>query len=662
MFFRQKKSPSGTVLQLIQSYRNECDQPRQRVIISLGDACIPEQERTLIAQRIDMELKGQRELIESVLTTGQCQWVDRILRQIREKGVRALAEVSCAPKTESRGAAALLVDLDCVEHTQGTPMGTEMLGLKAWEDLHLSQALSEAGLNPAQIRCAQVVVLNRLVEPVSEHALRAWLENASSLPDLLGEIFSGQHVEGRFYRVGDLLYKNASALEAHLRKRQESLFGNRAAIYLYDLTNTYFEGRAAGNPEARRSNSKEKRSDCPLVSLAIAYAADGMPLGHKIFAGNTHDATTFKDILAELNNDWADLRATPQTPLFILDGGIASAANLRLLRAGGYDYLVADKRPSRGAHADAFADESGFEEIPGKGVYVKMQRVTQCHAFPAPPPPEVVLDEPQKDPLTEEQTWEETLLYCRSEARATKETAMLQNARQRLEADLEKLRVRLAKGRLKDPDKANQAIGRLRQRHSGTVAAYEIELLWAPVPIANDSRPKGQPEPTRIATGLVWHLCGDDLSQTLCGHYCLRATRTFAQARDMWELYISLTNAEDGFRCLKTHLGLRPVRHQKAKRVRAHLFISILALHLMAYIKKRLCEAGEPPRDWTTIKILMRSHTYATLSTKLQKQTHHLRKPGNPNLTQKAIYSAMGIDLSTCPKTRFTVPDSAHRT
>ncbi len=126
----------------------------------------------------------------------------------------------------------------------------------------------------------------------------------------------------------------------------------------------------------------------------------------------------------------------------------------------------------------------------------------------------------------------------------------------------------------------------------------------------------------------------------------------------MWSLYTGLTQAEDGFRCLKTDLGLRPVHHQTSERVRAHIFISVLALHLMCYLKKSLEQADAPSRTWTTLKRVLSEHAYVTLSLKTAEATHHLRKLGEPNQEQKAIYKALEINLTECPKTRLRVPQT----
>jgi transposase len=747
MFFRKKTTPSGLVLQLIQSFRNKENKPRQRIIVSLGDAAIPEPDQPLIARRVEHLLSGQKELVPNELSPAQVHWVDRILRQIQLQGVRALNEVldtpvsntpvpvtpaarPATPKPAPDGKTLPVTTLDKIEHSHATSAGPELLGLHAWNALGLSQALVKLGLNDAQIRCAQATVINRMVEPVSEHALGPWLENVSSLPDLLGESFHGKHIEGRFHRVADLLHKNQSALETHLREQQEQLFGRRPTIYLYDLTNTYFEGRAAGNPEAKHGHSKEKRSDCPLVSLALAYSQDGLPLGHKVFAGNQNDATSFPEVLARLQADWKDLCAKDQRPLFVMDCGIGTAPNLLLLRQSGYDYLVSERRSTRAEYESFFASLEGFSEITGKGVLVKMQRTPMPPDPPLAPPAadaaenattptspaaaaapaaqaaQLSVAEPaavdadksietlDKNGLDQKETgWEETKLFCLSPTRAEKENAMLTKARARLEADLEKLKRRVASGNLTAPEEVNQCIGRLRERHSSVARYYKITprlqsvpppALLPPPPAEATTQTPGEPAPApgralkvpprKTRTGgkpkrplvnaikdvfvseLQWEVKPDAAPEKLCGAYSLSSNRGFSDGAAMWGLYTDLTNAEDGFRCLKSDLGLRPVHHQKKDRVQAHIFISVIALHLLCFIKKRLAEAGEPCRTWTTIKTLMRSHAYATLTVTTAEATHHLRKPGRPNLEQNNIYKCLGIDLAACPKTHIRLP------
>jgi hypothetical protein len=273
--------------------------------------------------------------------------------------------------------------------------------------------------------------------------------------------------------------------------------------------------------------------------------------------------------------------------------------------------------------------------------------------MPPPTPPQL-----QPEPALAArpgQAWEETRLFCRSEARGEKEKAMLAKACARLEADLKKLSQSIDRGRVATPAKIHQRLGRLKERHSGVARYYEITLQTPLPPLPTPTpTPTSLPLPTPTLGWARKDQAGTAESQ--CGDYCLHSNRRFEDAAGMWSLYTGLTQAEDGFRCLKTDLGLRPVHHQTSDRVRAHIFISVLALHLMCYLKKSLETAGEPTRTWTTLKRVLREHAYVTLSVKTAEATHHLRKLGVPNQEQKAIYKALGITLADCPQTRLSVP------
>ena len=658
MFFRQTKTPSGVVLQLIQSFRNQDDKPRQRIIVSLGNADIPEPDRPIIASRISFLLSNQVELIPEVLTTTQASWVDRILKLIQQKRRRALADIVPASLESTE-----TFPLDSVEHSHSTPAGAEILGLHAWDQLEISNVLRQSGFNDAQLRCAKAVVINRLVDSVTEHALPLWLQNKSSLPDLLGESFAGSHIQGRFYRINDLLYKQAGSLELHLRERQEALFGQRPAIYLYDLTNTYFEGTAKGNEEAKRGHSKEKRNDCPLISLAIAYSVEGMPLGHRIFAGNQSDSASFPVALSQMQQEWASLCRPEQKPLFVMDAGIATAGNLRLLRSLGYDYLVCEKRTLRTARANEFSDKDAFLQIQDKGVFVKHVSEQCSEKLPIDPTQKTseLISEVAEE---QEETWQESVLYCYSEQREEKEKAIHDNAEKRFLVDVEKLRKRIERQGFKDLSVAERALGRIQERNRGVSRFYELAFTIEKEP-ANpeeenqiDLSKKKQGKKSKKKAVKIESLSCERKSATdgiadLYGTYCLRSTRSFKDGSEMWHLYTQLTNAEDGFRCLKTDLGLRPVHHQTNQRVRAHIFISILALHLLCYIKRKLLDGGYPAQTWETLKTILHSHSYTTLSANKGAKTYSVRKPGLPGEVQKKIYEIFGIKIKELPRTRF---------
>ncbi|MGA1128357.1 MAG: IS1634 family transposase [bacterium] len=611
MYFRQKKSRNGSILQLIRSFRDEKSRPRQQVVCSLGSANIPEEDRSVVAERVEILLSGQQDIIPVELSLSQKHWVDFVYSQIQLK-VKATIAKDGEPEGEVQS-----VCIDQIEHTKSSRAGAEIVALEAWKQLEMATKLRELGLNESQIHAATVSVLNRLIDPVSENALLDWLDT-SSLPDLLDAHFDGKDIKSRFYRVSDQVYAVSEELQAHLRDRQDSIWGYRNSIFLYDLTNTYFEGSASMVPEAKRGNSKEKRHDCPLISIAIAYSGDGLPRSHKFFAGNTHDGVSFPEMLSSIE---ADKGCTPEDgvkPLFVMDAGIASAQNLKLLRDKGYDYLVHDNRKNRGNFEEdygAYQDE--FMTLEGKGVSVYRKETEFSQKF-----------ESSND---EKEDWKEFILLCQSNQRKEKESAILERSAKSFEKEIKKLATSVAKGSIKQADKIHEKIGRIRNKHSRVSRFYEVDLVISE---------EGSGQKIRLSQKESFET---HLNQT--GRYILRSTCEFSDPQEMWMQYMSLTNAEDGFRCLKSHLGLRPIFHQTSKRCFGHLFISILALHLLCHIKRKLLAAGLEPRSWTSIKRELQTHCYSTLIVPVKdKGVYHIRKLGNANQKQRAIYEAMGLD------------------
>ena len=147
----------------------------------------------------------------------------------------------------------------------------------------------------------------------------------------------------RLYTISDKLLKHQSELEAFLSNQEQSLFNLDRSIVLYDLTNTYFEGQCTGNPKARFGRSKEKRSDCPLVTLGLVLDGDGFPLGSQVFPGNASEPATLELMLNGLQGK-NPLRYTK--PVIIMDAGIASEQNIAWFIDQGYFYLVVSRERS----------------------------------------------------------------------------------------------------------------------------------------------------------------------------------------------------------------------------------------------------------------------------------------------------------------------------
>jgi transposase len=302
----------------------------------------------------------------------------------------------------------------------------------------------------------------------------------------------------RLYRVSDQLLAHQAVLEAHLYQQERDLFSLTETITLYDLTNT-FEGTASGNPKAKRGHSKEKRSDCPLVTLALVLDASGFPKRSEVFAGNVSEPKTLEKMLQRLS-----LAPGAVAPTVVLDAGIATEANLAWLTAQGYRYLVVSRE--RHQQCDAAA-----------AILIRAEGDTQIRA----------------QRLVDEVTGE-VRLYCHSTGREAKEPGIERRFSTRLEADLQYLAEGLhLPRRVKNYEAVLTRIGRLRQRHSQVARYYDIRLE--------------KDEASGNATALVWTRI-TPTEDTLPGVYCLRTNQTDWDERTLWNTYTMLTDLEAVFR------------------------------------------------------------------------------------------------------------------
>lgn len=600
MFFRTKIVKHTPVLQLVDSYRNEEGQPRQRIVASLGNAQLPPGKKRTIAHCVQQRLCGQRELFDSELTGEVTEWVDRIVR---------MAEHARSVQIDSGQSALDGVLADQIETLNVVEFGPELVGMKAWRSLGLTEKLLEWGMNRRAASLAQVVVINRLVEPLSEWALIEWVER-TALPECLNVRIS-KSTKDRLYKTSDELMVRRRKMEEHLRRTEESLFGLNRSIVLYDVTNTHFEGLCQSNPKAARGKNKQRRNDCLQVAVGIAFDEYGFSLAHEVFEGNMADSKTLGRMLDRLSV-FADQR---HKPVAILDAGIANADNLQMLRERGYAYLVNITRGTRARYAEYF-DQPGFEALPGRNEneQVKVRSIADP-------------DHP-----------EDQLILCRSMKRREKERAMLSTAEKRFLKDAEALRKRVAEGRLKNPDKILRAIGRMIQKHPRISRFYQVDITDHALRIERKESKMTQ----------AYELCGD---------YVLRTERTFA-ADTLWYLYMTLLKAEEGFKMLKGTLGLRPNFHQKENRVEGHIFISVLAYHLLCWIRAKTEAAGDR-RTWRTLRRILRTHCLATTRFPLNDgRVVSVRKASAPDEGQVQIYRMLGIEWRNAYKPRKTAVSS----
>jgi transposase len=400
--------------------------------------------------------------------------------------------------------------------------------------------------------------------------------------------------------------------------RQANLFELDDSILLYDLTNTHFEGVCAANPKAKRGKNKQGRDDCAQIVVGMVFDGRGFELTHCVFEGSRHDSKTLPDMVKQLQSQVQRPAGTPvgARPLVIVDGGIATAKNLSLLRANHYDYLVNDSRRGRSHYALEFAGNDKFAVIKDRE---DLEPVSV----------RLLSEEHEQDG----KKYTEQVVLCKSGARGDKERAILSSAEKRFLTALQGLKERIAKGRLKDETKIQQAIGRLKARNTRVQRYYTIELTGG---VLNAHRLDEQL----------------DKALELSGCYVLRTNRQRLDAQSLWRLYMTLLHAEEGFRSLKSELGLRPNFHQKEPRVEGHVFITILAYQLLCFIRETLRRA-EINCNWETIRRLLSTHCYATIVLPVKGgKTYRIMKASTPDEQQNRIYQIFGIDWKSLPKSK----------
>jgi transposase len=596
MFFREKKVNNSRLMQLVESYRDEEGRPRQRIVASLGDAKVPENERPRIARCVQQRLQGQRDLFDADLRAGEAEWVDRIVKIAertrsaqRERGIQTLDGVVA----------------DKVDAVNVVEFGPQLVGMAAWRASGLSEKLAELGLNRRTAAIAQSMVINRLIEPLSEWALIEWLEH-TALPECLNMRVT-KTTKDRLYKTSDELLAKRQKLEEHLRGTEAAWFDKPGSIVLYDVTNTHFEGLCEANPKAARGKNKQKRNDCLQVAVGMAFDEHGLALAHEVFEGNISDAKTLLQMLDRLESSVAGTCK----PVVILDAGIATDANLQILKQRGYSYLVNITRGRRTNYAQEF-NAGGFTPLAGRDADEQVQVKTIEHPDMA----------------------DDRLVLCRSMKRREKEQAMISKAEERFLKDAESLRVRVAQGRLKDPEKILKKIGGLLAKHPRVARFHEVTFTDAAISIRKDE--------SKL-----------DAAYDLCGDYVLRTDQHF-HADELWTLYMTLLKAEAGFKMLKGSLGLRPNFHQKAFRVDGHIFITVLAYHLLCWIHNRLDAAGDR-RTWRTIRRLLRTHCLLTTRFPLEDgRIVSIRKASVPDEEQIRIYNMLGINWKSAYQPRKT--------
>jgi len=391
-----------------------------------------------------------------------------------------------------------------------------------------------------------ILVMARFCAPSSELQIADSWYGKTALDDLLGVPFDKIN-DDRLYRALDALLPHKDELCRHLQVRYGELFGTTFDFLFYDITSTYFEGNAKGNPQAKRGYSRDKRSDCPQVCIGLVTSREGLPLAFEIFDGNRVDVTTTQEMIQIMESKYGKANR-----IWVMDRGMVSEDNLDYMRQKGARYLVGTPKSMLKKFEQQLLSKD-WEEVQS-GVEVRLCSVPDSQG--------------------------ETFVLCRSQGRREKENAILIRFVQNMEAGLVKMAAGMAAGKLKDRQKAERSIGRLQERNSRAASLFTITVTDTGT----------EKEKLKMTV----HKNEDRYRQLLenGGYYLLRTNWTEVDPKTIWNTYIQLTEVEDAFRTAKHDLGMRPVYHQKKERTHAHILVCFLSLAMWRTLQQWMKASG----------------------------------------------------------------------
>ena len=473
------------------------------------------------------------------------------------------------------------------------------VGLELWRKLGLDRLL-ERLLDPEEAdvpwsRVAAVLAVNRLIAPASERGIEQTWYPTTALDDLVG-IAPGQLNDTLLYRWLARLVRHKGTLETHLKQRYGELFEASFDVLLYDLTSTYVEGEGEENRMLRRGYSRDHRSDCKQLVLALVVNPEGFPCSYEVFDGNRADVTTLQTMLRSLERKYGRARR-----VWVFDRGIVSEANLKVLRKRGAQYLVGTPR----AKLKEFEQELLAEDWAAvrEDVEVKLVRVPGG---------------------------EETYVLCRARARQEKETAIRSRFSNRLETALDSLARRIETGRLKDRLKMERQLGGILARHPQVADLYEAEIQATPQGVR-----------------LIWNYRQErrDWQELREGAYLLRTNLEAETAEQLWTKYIQLTEVESVFRTLKSELAIRPIFHRKESRIKAHVLVAFLGYALWVTLKHLLKARGSDLSPARALSLLSTIQSADIVLPTTDGREIRLRRVTRPEPEQKQLLNQLKITL-----------------
>ncbi len=536
--YNKEKLQSDAYYRLVESYRNAEGRVCHRTILNIGfiEDDYSADQLNLTARLLTARYEQKQGLFETSDKT-----IKELAEHLWERIVQEKRLDLTAYDADSR-----YIKSDTMRHSNVREIGAEWLCHQTIEDLDIARVLTEAGFSEDEVQLAITQMISRAVYPASELKTASWIRDNSAVCELTGYDIK-KITKDKLYDSALRLYSVKDTLEQHLSSKTNELFNISDKIILYDLTNTYFEGHYTNSKLAKYGRSKEKRSDAKLVVLALVVNIYGFIKYSCIHEGNMADSSSPSQMIDKLT-----LQTNSHQPVVVMDAGIATEANLQMVKDKGYHYLCVSRSKLK-----------DYQAVSGRLTVLletKSKRQVRLKAVTGAGQTDYYME------VASEDKWQTA-------------NSMRVQFEQRFEEELRKIADALTrKGGVKKADKVHQRIGRARQRYPSVQYYYDIEVTAT----ANK------------ATSMQWQKNEARYAQkeASLGIYFLRTSLLLEDEVTIWNIYNTIREIESSFRTLKNDLDLRPVYHKSDKGTMAHLHLGILAYWLVNTIRCKLKAHG----------------------------------------------------------------------
>jgi transposase len=601
--YNKDKQQSDAYYRLVESYRNVEGRVCHRTILNIGfidDDYSPEQlnqTARILTDRYEQKQSLFEPTDTTIIELAETLW-QRIIKDKR-------LDLTLHSPTSRQ------IDADTMRHSNVREIGSEWICHQTLEELGISKVLAEAGFTEEQIKLAATQIVSRAVYPASELKTASWIKENSAIGELTG--YDCQKItKDKLYESALRLYTVKDQLEQHLSHKTNELFDISDKIVLYDLTNTYFEGQYHGSVLAKYGRSKEKRNDTKLVVLALVVNIYGFIKYSAIHEGNMADSKNLSLMIDKLS------RCTnAPNPVVVMDAGIATEENLKMIRDKGYHYLCVSRTRLKDYQAISGRLTVLLETKSNRNVRLK-----------------AVSDNKNTD----------YYLEVASEDKYETANSMRGQFEQRFELELQKIAQSVeGKGGIKKAAKVHQRIGRARERYPSVQYYYDIEVTLS--------------QDNRTATAVNWSKNEQQYAkkEASLGLYFLRTSLLLEDEVMIWNIYNTIREIEASFRILKSDLDLRPVYHKSDAGTMAHLHLGLLAYWIVNTVRCKLKAHGINNNWQEIVRIGNTQKIITTNGTNTAGMMIGVRKCSEPGEQLKNIQSILLIKPKPFTKRKSVV-------